>query len=43
MVYKFRGMKFHSLITLERYFCLIAGAGARLVESGEITIERGAK
>lgn len=38
MVYVFRGLEFHSLISLERYFCLKAGAGKRMLENKEITI-----
>lgn len=40
MIYNYRGVEFHSTITLEKYFCLKEGASIKLIESGEITIKR---
>lgn len=39
MTYIFRGVEFHSLISLERYFGLRQGAGKRMLENGEIEVK----
>jgi hypothetical protein len=36
--YKYRGMVFHTLIAIDKYFCLRDGGASRLLEKGEIEV-----
>jgi len=38
LVYRHSGREFHSLKSLERFFCLKEGASSRMIERGEIQV-----